>query len=233
MHHFPAQPWSRRVALIWTIVLIAPACSVDVQDGVGPSVPVPNVTGQATRAGDAAEDLEVDLRRAEDAVVVDSTSTNGAGEFLFADVTLGEWEVKVSGDEESDFDSVSREFTLAHAGSLVVLPDLDVSAYGTVLLEPQDGSEMPTPNPFQPILFRWTLPDREVSWTRVRVYDAAGRPVWASEKGVREQAVWNGLGNEGDYDGRLVTAGDYSWRLKLGFPDDLEARVDYRGLVLR
>jgi uncharacterized protein (DUF3820 family) len=44
--------------------------------------------------------------------------------------------------------------------------------------------------------------------------------------------LWNGLGSEGEYEGRLVSAGEYMWRLKFGFPDGQEGRTAYQTLEL-
>lgn len=212
------------VAGLW----LAAGCSVDVKDGIGPLLPVPNVAGQALRAGAPAGGLDAELRDAETAETVGSTVTQG-GRFEFADIPPGHWEIKVSGDDPGDFDSVSRTLLLANADSLYELPDFEVWAYGCAVLEPQDGSSLPRPNLFAPLTFRWTLPsgsNRELDWVRAYLYTAAGDQVWTSDRILAAEVAWNGIGNEGDFAGLPVAAGAYYWRLKLAFTDSLEARLD-------
>lgn len=208
-------------------------CTVDVHDGVGPRVPIPNVEGLVVRVDAPAGNLDVDLRDAARATVLASTSTDRDGEFWFADIGTGIWEIKVSGAEEGDFNSVSREFSLEHPESLLTLAPMDVFAYGVTVLEPPDSGVVPKPNPFEPVTFRWILPEQAVKSARVRLYDGVGQPVWSSPRTLIEEALWNGLGNRGSYDGQLVPAGGYSWCVKMEFQDDLEARTDYRELELQ
>jgi hypothetical protein len=141
--------------------------------------------------------------------------------------------VKLSGDESGDFDSVSREFQVVDPEDTLELPPLDIHAYGASVVEPPNDAALPTPNPFQPITFRWTLPDTDIVWARVQLYTGIGQAVWSSAKEVAAQADWNGVGNEGEYTGRLVSAGTYSWRVKLELAGGLEARLDSRVLVLQ
>lgn len=217
------------MGLLLAAVLLT-GCEADLQDGIGPRVPVPNATGGVVREAAPAGGLEVELRRAADAVVINSTETASNGRFDFSDVGAGAWEVKISGDENGDFEAVTREFTLADPDSLVDLGVFDIAAYGAAPLAPEDGAVMARPGPFAPVLFTWSLPTRSVLWARAQVYDAAGQAVWVSDKEAVAQALWNGLGSEGEYAGRLVPAGDYTWRVKVGFADGTEARLDRRGV---
>jgi len=203
-------------------------CEADLHDDVGPRVPVPNVAGHVVRAGEAAEELKVELRRAADATVIDSTDTDDDGEFAFADVGPGLWEVKVSGDEEGDFEALTAEFTVAAPESLMALGALDVWAYGAMPIEPEDGARVARPTLFAPLLLQWRLPSRAADWARAQVYDVAGEAVWFSDKRVSTEVTWNGLGSEGTYAGQFVPAGDYTWRVKVGFADGSEARLDRR-----
>jgi len=213
-------------------LLVAPGCSPDLQDGLGPRVPVPNVLGMVVRAGEEAEDLEVELRTAETAVVTASTSTDDDGEFEFFEVQPGDWEIKVSGDDQGDFHAVSREFTLEETTDPVDLPATDIAAYGAQLSEPAAGATMPRPNPFQWLTFRWVLPESGVEWARVQVYDDQGESVWFSEEENSAEMAWNGLGNRGDSEGQAVPAGSYIWRVKMGLADGVEARLQSRELIL-
>ena len=106
-------------------------------------------------------------------------------------------------------------------------------AYGGATLEPEDGATHALPNVFQPLSFRWTLPELEVAWARAYVFDGAGGDVWISAKEPVSETAWNGLGNAGDWDGVPVPAGIYSWRIKIELTDGQECRLEYRTLVLQ
>jgi hypothetical protein len=90
-----------------------------------------------------------------------------------------------------------------------------------------------SPDPFNAITFRWTLPAGNLLWARVQLYDDGGNSVWYSERAVASQVLWNGLGNRGMYNGELVPEGTYTWRVKVEFPDSLQGRTDVRILVLQ
>ncbi len=208
------------------LALAVGACSPDVRDNIGPRVPVPNAMGQVARAGAPAENLKVELRCSVSAEVIASATTDDDGEYLFTDVPSGDWEIKVSGDEDGDFDSVSRIFGLAQRGDQAVLPELDIHAFGLTLLAPAEASSHPPPSLFDPIEFSWALPSVSIASARVQLYSAAGERVWSSEKTLGPTAVWNGIGNEGGHAGRPVAAGAYYWRVKLELGDEIEARSE-------
>ena len=222
----------------WFFALLASqiglsACSVDVHDGIGPRAPIPNVEGFVVREITPAADLEVDLRIAADATVVATAETDDDGKFEFSDVSAGEWEIKVSGQENGDFDSVSREFHLGDQDDLLSLPVFDIFAYGAASVEPADSALLTKPDPFNAITFRWILPRGTLHWARVQLYDEGGNSVWYSESEVVGQVLWNGLGNRGTYNGELVAEGTYTWRVKMEFLDSLQGRTDVRRLVLQ
>ncbi|MCK4414613.1 MAG: carboxypeptidase regulatory-like domain-containing protein [Candidatus Eisenbacteria sp.] len=208
-------------------------CEADVRDRVGPRVPVPNLTGQVVRAGAGADDVEVELRRAGDAAVVDSTETDQQGRFAFFGVAAGDWEIKASREEPGDFDSVSRTFVLADEEVPLELAAIDIHAYGAAPVEPEDQAVLPRPNLFAPMAFRWQLPERELRGVRVRCYDADGGAVWTSLKDIYNEIAWNGIGDEGEYRGELVPAGAYAWRVKVELEDGLEGRLDWREFILQ
>lgn len=225
---------SRRIGTALVCLLCAGSgCSVDVHDGMGPRVPVPNVSGRVVRAGQPVDAIDVELRTVIEAVVVDSVSTASDGTFGFAGVAVGDWEIKVSGEDPLDFTSVTREFHLARVDTLADLAPLDLFAYGAAPNAPSEGAVMPLPNPFQPIVFRWTAPARAFESGRVYLYTASGDAVWTSVRTDADSALWNGLGSEGEYEGRFASAGSYTWRLKFDFPDGLEGRTVYRALGLQ
>lgn len=205
-------------------------CSPDVHDGMGPRVPLPNVKGVVLRAGDPAAGLGVDLREPVGNLTTASTHTTSAGEYDFGDVPAGTWEVKVSGDDPGDFDSVTRPFSLAIAGQVVLLPDLDIAAYSAAPSEPAAGALVPTPSPQQPLHFVWQNPARPFLSARVQVFDGRGQAVWYSPKSLNQESLWNGVGNQGDFTGLLVTAGTYGWRVKFELPDTVEARTGTRAV---
>jgi hypothetical protein len=212
---------------------VAFGCSVDVRDGVGPRNPVPNVHGIVLRNSHPAGNLIVELRTIEDAITLAETSTNSEGVFAFADVAAGRWEVKVNGDIDGDFDSISRAFLLEDSMAGAVLEPVDIFSFGAGVLEPADSVSMAAPNPFSTIGFSWKNPDKTLLWARVQLYNSDGAPVWYSSKEPVEQAEWNGLGNRGEYTGELMGAGQYSWRIKYAYSESLEARSDPRDLTLQ
>jgi hypothetical protein len=95
------------------------------------------------------------------------------------------------------------------------------------------GASLEVPSLFSPLPFHWQLPERQVEWARVQLYDAGGGAVWNSSKDPVAEALWNGIGSEGPYAGQAVAAGEYYWRVKMQFPDGLEARLDPRPLTLQ
>jgi hypothetical protein len=66
----------------------------------------------------------------------------------------------------------------------------------------------------------------------VYVFDGEGRDVWSSAKQPVAEVAWNGLGTSGEYNGVLVPAGNYSWRIKMELADRLECRLEFHNLVL-
>jgi len=173
--------------------------------------------------------LEVDLRT-EAGQQVATTTTGRAGGFGFADVTPGTWEVKVSGLRTGDFESAVR--TILVDGETMTIPRVDIYGYGAAALEPGDGATLKAPNPTRPVVFRWVLPDIAGAAARVRLHDSAGNAVWFSQSFQGDSLPWNGLGNQGRYQGTLAPPGSYTWRVKFELPDSSEARVATRRLVL-
>ena len=206
-------------------------CSVDVQDGVGPRVRVPNVQGVVLRTTSPAQGLEVDLRT-DAGQEVATTTTRRSGSFGFADVTPGTWEIKVSAGGPGDFESVTRGFQLGPDPAPLSLPPVDVHAYGASAIEPVDGASVTAPSFIEPLIFRWTRPDMPGVTAHVQLYDAAGSPVWFSSALQTDQVPWNGLGNQGTYQGQPVGPGQYTWRVKFILPDSSEGRTGSRRLAL-
>ncbi len=218
-------------ALTLMLAVLLPGCGVDVQDGVGPRVPVPNVQGVAVRATSPAQGLHVDLRTDAGQEVATTTTTRW-GSFGFADVGPGAWEIKVAGGGPGDFESVTRGFQLGPDPAPLSLPPVDVLAYGAAAVEPADGATLTAPSLIEPLVFRWTRPDLPGVTARVQLYDAAGSPVWFSSALQADQVPWNGLGNQGDYQGQPVSPGQYTWRVKFVLPDAAEGRIASRRLSL-
>jgi len=240
----PARPRPpRATGTAWSLVgrglvlfvgTFAAACGIDVHDGAGPRVPIANVTGYVNRAGLPADDLDVELRRADNAVTVAEGETAYDGSYAFYEVALGTWEVKVSGEETGDFDSVTRLFTIDREEERRELPPLDIDAAGATQTRPAEGAAHPAPTLFTSLTFAWVLPAFSTDAARAQVYDWDWNPVWSSddEPGLTSIA-WNGLtGNEGDYAGDFAPPGRYRWRVKFYIGDSLEARTDTRELVL-
>ena len=215
--------------LLGLVLMAIPACSPDVQELAGPRVPVPNVTGEAIRASAPAGGVGVDLRTNQ-GVEVASTKTDASGRFGFVDVAQGVWEIKLSGRAPGDFESVTRAFRL-ESGSLTIAA-MNIYAFGAAAAEPEDGASLPAPNPTQPLIFRWTLPAVPGARARVQVFEGTGSAVWVSSWRESQEASWDGLGNQGVYQGTPAAPGSYTWRVKFELPDSCEARAPSRRLVL-
>ena len=222
---------SRRAELLLLLLLLVASsgCSPNIQDGVGPRVPIPNVDGSVLRSGAPAAGLKVALRDSS-GVEVAGTVTTLSGYYGFGDVALGTWEVKVSGVSAGDFDSVARDFDLMD--STFSLRALDIHAYGAALLAPTDGASQPVPSPVQPVTFRWNLPSLPGVAARAQVLDSGGSAVWYSGGLQTSEVGWNGLGNQGRYQGVVVPPGSYNWRVKFDLPDSSQAKTSTRRLVL-
>lgn len=224
---------SLHLRLCLAIALLVGACSPDVRDGLGPQVPIPNVTGTALRAEQPVDGLDAEIEDAESGETLATTVTQD-GHFSFAEIPAGRWQIKVSGADAGDFDSVSRSFEVISPDEPQPPLQFEVWAFGCQTLEPTAGAHLPRPNLFAPLTFRWLNPSgagTELDWVRVTVYTGAGQQVWTSEKVVATEISWNGVANAGDLAGQAVSAGDYYWRLRVAFVDSLEARLNPQGLV--
>ena len=168
---------SRIGLLAWPALLQLCGCGVNVQDGVGPRVPIPNVMGVVRRDVTPASGLHAELRT-ESGQSIASTTTNATGAYGFDVTSSGIWEIKIVAGRPGDFDSVTRPFVF-QGPSLVELPPLDVFAYGAGIVEPSAGASAPAPSPVQPLLFRWTLPARPGVTARVQLFDYGGVAVWS------------------------------------------------------
>ncbi|HYQ90316.1 MAG TPA: hypothetical protein VEU09_11905, partial [Candidatus Binatia bacterium] len=98
------------------------------KDGLGPRVPIPNVSGSAERDGAAAAALEVAVRDPEGRTVA-GAKTDGSGLYLLA-APAGAWELRIKGKLLGDFDSVSRNLVVAGSGERVSIGPMDIFAYG-------------------------------------------------------------------------------------------------------
>ena len=200
------------------------ACSPDFKDGVGPRVPVPNVSGRAERDGAAASALDVSVRDPVDNVSVASTRTDASGSYAIA-APSGVWEIRIKGKVAGDFDSVTRGFVVDGAGERVTMVPLDVFAYGAALVAPSDGEALARPSGSNDVTFTWSAPGRSFSSARAQLYDSTGTAVWFSAKGTASEATWDGTGNQGALSGVVMPAATYTWRVKFDLPDSSEART--------
>ncbi len=203
------------------------ACNPDVRDGLGPIIPIPNVEGVVLRAGLPAAALKVEIRDEQGVSLMDVDSDSNGG-YGFAELPAGNWEVKVSGSDPSDFDSISRAFVLADSGDLHIMPILDIHAGGATTLTPEPGELLPRPSPREPVAFNWELPELAINSARVNLYDEVGVPVWSSQKDSTSTAQWNGIGSEIGYRDQIVAGDNYTWRVKLELADGTEARLANR-----
>ena len=233
----PASPGTgslrpRRVAT-WTLplagallagVLALVGCSPDVKDGLGPRVPVPNVSGRVERDGVAASALDVSVRDPNDDSTIADVKTDANGSYVVA-VPAGIWEVKVKGRVTGDFASVTRGFVVSSVGQQVSMDSLDIFAYQAALVAPADAATLGLPNASDPVTFRWSLPRHGILSARAQLYNASGAAVWYSAKSSDSSAVWDGTGNQGTYTGVGLPAATYTWRVKFDLPDSSEART--------
>ena len=215
--HARAVVRASRVAVIGaSCALLLPGCGVDVQNGAGPRVP---------RSG-----LRVELRN-EGGERISSTVTGASGAYGFSVTGSGPWEIKVAAGVAGDFDSITRSFWLQGSGP-TELPPLDVYAYGSGLRDPAAGASVTAPSPTQPLTFTWTRPALDGVTARVQLFDSGGVSIWNSSWLDADQVGWNGIGNQGGYQGRSVQAGHYSWRVKFNLGDSSEGRTPTRKLEL-
>jgi len=220
----------RDLALAIGVTAVLSGCSPDFRDGTGPIVPVPNVEGAVTRSGSVAPGLLVSLRDSTSQDVA-KTVTNASGNYGFGNVASGAWEVKVSGRDPGDYDSVTRAFQLVSPS--LTLPMLDVSAHGAGPTNPADGAAHAVPTPVQPLVFQFNFPSAPPGViAHAQVFDSGGKAVWFSGALKIGESAWNGLGNQGGYQGTVATPGSYTWRLKFDLPDSSAAKTAPRGLTL-
>jgi hypothetical protein len=202
-------------------------CSPNVKDGIGPRIPIPNISGRAERDGAAAPTLDVSVRNPDDNTVVGSTKTDANGTYDLA-APVGVWEVKIKGKLPGDFDSVTRDLVIAGSGERVVIEPLDVFAYGSALISPSDSETLAFPTHGKPMTFRWRNPARAFSSARAQLFDSAGAAVWYSAKSTDSSATWDGTRNQGSAAGTAVPAGNYMWKVKFDLPDSSVARTATR-----
>jgi len=198
-------------------------CSPDMKDGLGPRVPIPNVSGSAERDGAAAAALDVAVRDAEGRTVV-SAKTDASGFYLLA-APAGAWELRLKGKLLGDFDSVTRNLVVAGSGEGVSIGPMDIFAYGAATSVPSDSATLALPDPSTPLTFRWSSPARTFSSARVQLFDSASAAVWYSPKAPDSSAIWDGTENQGAAVGSSAPAGTYTWRVKFEFPDTSTART--------
>ena len=226
-----ATRWARTILPGTLLALQLVGCGIDLKDGAGPRVPIPNLMGSVRRAGSAAAGLRLELRTIEGQVVA-STVTTSAGSFGFQVPASGAWEVKVSSERAGDFAAITHPLQYQEPGTEVIAP-LDVFAYGAELLEPAADGTAPVPSLLQPLMFQWTLPSLSGVTARVQCFAPTGTLVWNSTWLDADHVAWNGVANQGDSAGHIVAAGTYTWRMKFSLPDSSEGRTATRTLTLR
>jgi hypothetical protein len=214
------------------VACLAGGCAVDVKDGVGPRVPVPDVEGTVSRAGSPAVRLDVELADVARDTTLYETRSNRYGFFGFSGVYSGLWEVRVESDVPGDFASVSRQFYRADGDGNFQIRAFDVFAHGASLVAPPAEAQVAVPTPFQPLDFHWSPPNIAGAVAQVQLYDQARQDVWKSGPTQADSVRWYGYGTEGYYQGVPVGPGLYEWRVKFEFPDTSEARTERRRLRL-
>jgi len=222
-----------RLAIVAACVagLVLTSCSPDMKDGLGPRVPVPNISGRAERDGVPVSALDVAVRDPE-GNTVESAKTDANGSYALA-APPGAWEVKVKGKLPGDFDSVTRDLVIAGSGDRIALGPMDIFAYGAGLGAPSDDASLARPTQAAPATFRWTPPARIFTSARAQLFDSAGAAVWTSPKSTDSSATWNGAENQGSASGSPAPAGAYTWRVKFEFPDTSAARTATRRILFQ
>lgn len=213
-------------------VLTQAGCSPDMKDGLGPRVPVPNVSGRVERDGVGASGLDVTVRDPSDDSTTADAKTDANGSYVVA-VPAGVWEVKVKGRIPGDFASVIRGFVVSSAGQRVSMDSLDIFAYQAGLVAPADAATLALPSSSDPATFRWSPPRRAITSARAQLYDGSGEAVWFSAKSSDSSAVWDGTGNQGAFTGVDLPAATYTWRVKFDLPDSSEARTPSRTVTFQ
>lgn len=213
-------------------VLTQAGCSPDVKDGLGPRVPVPNVSGRVERDGVAAAAVDVSVRNPIDDSTIADAKTDANGSYVVA-APAGVWEVKVKGRITGDFASVTRGFVVPSAGQQVSMDSLDIFAYQAALIAPADAATLVLPTPSDPVTFRWSPPRHAIISARTQLYDGSGEAVWFSAKSSDSSAVWDGTGNQGAFTGVDLPAATYTWRVKFDLPDSSEARTPSRSVTFQ
>ncbi len=202
----PALPLALALALV--------SCSPDLQESVGPRIPIPNVSGLVVRGGVPVSDRKVKLAD----TATDSTQatdrTDAAGRFYFSEVGAGDWTIKVSSSDPGDFASVTYQFVFSTAETTMDVAVLELSMRGMEMKKPDDGAETKLPSFIEPLHFEWNPPGDLPGTVQVRLYDSTGQPFWFSGKLRATQVDWNGIGNQGDRAGRPAGPGSYTWRLR-------------------
>ena len=205
-------------------VLAQVGCSPDLKDGLGPRVPVPNVTGRVERDGVAASGIDVSVRDPRDDSTIADAKTDADGSYVVV-APAGVWEVKAKGKILGDFASVTRGFIVTNVGQQVSMDSLDIFAYEAALVAPSDAATLGLPTGPDPVTFRWSPPRHAILSARAQLYNASGEAVWFSAKSSDSSAVWDGVGNQGSFTGSGLPEGAYTWRVKFDLPDSSEART--------
>ena len=214
----PSVGGAAGAALALTLLLFG-GCSPDLQENLGPLVPVPNVTGTVLRAGSPVADRKVKLIETASDSTWDSARTDALGYYAFSAVGAGDWTVDVSSSDSLDFASVTSRFVFATEDTSASIPALDLSLHGLKMKKPDTAAPVPRPTFLSPVEFEWELPDLPNVTVQIRLYTDAYEPVWFSEKLTTGAVAWNGLCNQGDFRGRPVAAGSYLYRLRVE-PDE-------------
>ena len=187
------------------------------------------IGGLVTRQGTSVPGELVKLYDPAD-VLRDSAITDAGGSYGFDPVSAGQWMVKSSSATPGDLGYV--RYLFAGPTSSLVVPPLDLFAYGFDLVQPANSAILARPNLIAPIHFSWTAYGAPYRWASARVTDSLGVLVWGSAAVPSTSADWNGVGNYGAYTGVAVPPGRYLWRVKLHLRAGVHAASRQRQLVI-
>jgi hypothetical protein len=222
-YHGPRAPRSLLACALGLLV----ACTSDLQEAVGPTVPFPDVSGRILRDGTPVAGIEVEIEDTVPDTTYEDEDTDANGRYAFTDIGPGEWSVRVDSEDPGDFERATYDFRFVTDDTTLVVPDIDISRRGLALEQPADGEAVPAPSPFAPMSFSWSWPPDDGSIFEVRVRFTNGSTFWTSSETAETTVDWNGLGN----DGQPIESGDYEWQIRLLTEGELEYRSESRSIT--
>ncbi len=214
------------------LLTTAAGCGLRRQAAVG-FAPTPYVVfGRVTRAARAWSGAPVKLYDATAGAQLDSLAADGTGYYGFDRAPAGGVMVKVSSTDTLDFAYVRYILVRGTATERDSVPPFETRTGGCAPLAPAAGAGVPTPSPAAPLTFAWSpVGGNTGARYKARLADARDSTVWESTRDFATSAAFNGIGSAGAYAGALVPPGAYQWRVKVKFPDGVQAATREQALT--